>query len=565
VTPNGRNEGGAPRATTEIGVLASKSIESLTKASRACLLYDFENAAVEDFLKELDFRLEKVLVHGALDLEVRPFELLRNGEVVYAEHDREKSLAFRLYRDGIRNLVIDPEVAWEEIVQLVGILSIRYSGIRQQEEDIVTLFRKSDFECIHVRTVTSYAAIDDELIAADGATATVFRRLPSQLLEGLADFDHPPPQVSEDGEVAYRPIPGKRLEQLHHECRPEAVPDLCLRLVERLMAAITTAADPVEVDPCIPLLRDVRDFLLSEGFAEPLHDVVRFVHQAAKDLPNAHDRQTVIEVFADNEAFAAMVDASIADGKTSPMLIEIAAEASKDRFGDLVNVLASRWSGTGCTVGRDIVVSGFGPRIPELGDLILKTHGPIASILLEAAADSDPEFAIHLALAMLRREDRGGQLKALEILDRLPYRSEIGRVVTRHSLQSSDSEICHRAAKLLVAKGERRAAPVLSRIIGERVSTNTDPERLQDLVGCLARLDTPGAIQLIESWIEPQKRSKVRSASGPRWIAAIDALTAVPGQQATELLQWIHSRASDELKVRCLGAMEKRRGSRADG
>ena len=29
-----------------------------------------------------------------MDLEIRPFEMLRDGEVVYLERDRERSLAF---------------------------------------------------------------------------------------------------------------------------------------------------------------------------------------------------------------------------------------------------------------------------------------------------------------------------------------------------------------------------------------------------------------------------------------------------------------------------------------
>ena len=81
-----------------------------------------------------------------IDLEIRPFEMLRDGEVVYLERDRERSLAFKLFRDGVRSVIIEPEVAWEELLRLLEILSIRFTGIRQQEDDVVTLLLKAGFK-----------------------------------------------------------------------------------------------------------------------------------------------------------------------------------------------------------------------------------------------------------------------------------------------------------------------------------------------------------------------------------------------------------------------------------
>jgi hypothetical protein len=560
-----RNEETAP-GSTEVGSLTSKSMRAFTKASRACLLYDFDNAAVEDFLKELDFRLEKVLLHGALRLEIRPWQLLRDGEVVYLEHDREKSLAFRLYRDGIRALTFDPEASWEEITQLVGIMSIGYSGIRQQEEDTVTLFRRSNFEHIHVDTVTSYKPIDDELEGEGLENTDPLQKLPGVLLEGIIEFNHSSPEFADHTDVVYRPIPPEQLNRLRTEDGAEAVPGLCLRLVELLMAAMGDAETPLEVPPVVPLLRDIRDFLLGEGFAEELRQMVRVVYRAAEHLANPAEREKVLAVFSGTDAFAAMMDAAVVEGHASSALIEIAAAVPKDRLEDILTVVASRWSGAGCEVGREIVATGLGGRIKELGDVILKTHGPIAEILLEVAADSDFEFATHLALAMLRRDDRSGQLKALEVLERLPYRSQIGRVLTDRPLQSKDTEVCVRSAEVLAAKGERRAAPILKRIIGELSSSTTELDTLQQLMASLARLDPAGAVELVNSWIEPQKLiHKVRAAPGQQWFVAVHALAVVEGKESAELLQWIHARATGELKVRCMEAIARQREPKPNG
>ena len=133
-------DGEAPvEAGSELDECAAEAILALTKASRASLLYDADNEAVAGFLSELNDRFGQALRHGELVLGVQPFEIVRDGRVVYRNPDREKSLAARLYNDGVRKLIFSTGLTWDELVRLVEILTIRFSGIRQQEDDIVTL------------------------------------------------------------------------------------------------------------------------------------------------------------------------------------------------------------------------------------------------------------------------------------------------------------------------------------------------------------------------------------------------------------------------------------------
>ena len=102
-------------------------------------------------------KLEKVLADfGPLVLEVHPFELLLGREVVYVEADRERSLAFRLFRDGVRRMAFQPGATWEELLRLLQILSIRYTGVRQQEDDLVTLLRKAAFEHLSIDAIEGF-------------------------------------------------------------------------------------------------------------------------------------------------------------------------------------------------------------------------------------------------------------------------------------------------------------------------------------------------------------------------------------------------------------------------
>ena len=100
---------------------------ALSRTARSFLIYEPRNEAVRQSLADVREKMRQALdTGGALDLEVRPFELVRQGEVVYLERDRERSLAFRMFRDGVRRLTIEPDVSWEELLRLLEILSIRY-------------------------------------------------------------------------------------------------------------------------------------------------------------------------------------------------------------------------------------------------------------------------------------------------------------------------------------------------------------------------------------------------------------------------------------------------------
>jgi hypothetical protein len=177
---------------------------------------------------------------GALELEVRAFELALRGEVVYLERDRERSLAFPLYRDGVRRLSLRPGLAWEEILGLVEILSVRYTGVRQQEDDIVTLLSKAAFP--HVRFVAIEGFSPDEEEADEGPTAAVEHIVPR------ADWDLPAPSLEATAPFAVRPLSADALAALRREQDDDTVARECVDLVVDLAERVADDHDPLNED-----------------------------------------------------------------------------------------------------------------------------------------------------------------------------------------------------------------------------------------------------------------------------------------------------------------------------
>ncbi len=548
----------APVGTSEVGVLASKALRALTRASRACLLYDFDNEAVADFLRELELRMDRILAHGPLELVVQPWELVRAGEVVYRERDREKSLAFRLYYDGVRGITVHPRVTWDEIIRLVGILSLRFLGIRQQEDDVVTLLWKADLEHIDVESVEGYTPLDDE--SAHEAPFDAQLAIREQLYPTLADDRLPRPQLADTIDVSYRSIDPDQVGPLRAEEGPEALPKLCLRLVDQLMVASTRADDPVSIELGLPVIREIRDFLLADNRGQELLEAVRLVHLAAQQAQDSAARSSMLAVFTDREAFARMVDAAFASDQVPQALVEVLSVAPIDELDVLLQVLASRWTGPVQESGRQVLQAALGDRVRQIGDLIVTAPVAIAGDLLEIAADREPEFTVLLAVAMVRREDRSSRLKALDLLKNLPYRSEVGRVLIDFGLAATDSEVRAKSADVLAVKGEKRAFSALARAIEIGLEQGAHAPQLEPLADALTRIDPAHAVTRFSEWIRPEGLlHRVRATPGPIWRVAVGCLARIPESEARELLRWMHSRTDGDLKARCVQAMAQQK------
>ena len=92
---------------TPAGLATNEALRSMSRVARSFLIYDSRNEAIRGFLREYQRTMAAALSeYGEMVLEIRPFEMVRGVEIVYLERDRERSLAFRLFRDGVRRLSI---------------------------------------------------------------------------------------------------------------------------------------------------------------------------------------------------------------------------------------------------------------------------------------------------------------------------------------------------------------------------------------------------------------------------------------------------------------------------
>ena len=536
----------APLATSAPGQAAAAFALALSKAARSFTLYDPSNAVVRQFLAEYQQKAVDATAAGPLTVDVQPFELLREGEVVYREEDRERSLSFRLFRDGVRRLTFQGDVIWDELLRFLEMMAIRYTGVRQQEEDLVTLLRKAEFRSIQFQAVEGFTPEEDNPEPEEAKRSRGAGAHPP------AGFDTPFPLLPPPGPIAYRAIPPEALAALRGADGPEALADDALRLAALLLqeAGRGTVA-PREAEQ---FLAEVRDFLVADGALATLAALADLVGR----LPAGALRDEVLRTLGDPRVLAAVVAAVPAGSAELPpeaarLLPLVPGEAALD--------LLSSEADPG---RRAVLVKIAEARLPADADAVVSRLSGLepdaARGLFQAVVARAPHRATAAAAALLEHRDEQLQLAALQAL--AASEGEVPLEQLMRLLQSPREPVRIAAAGVLARRPVAAAFRAVADALQERKELSFDEAGA--LGRALARLGPPQAGALFQEWLRPRKGLLGRLTGGGkheallRW-AAVAGLGAHPAPDAAAQIEAVARDADEALRRHCFATLARRR------
>jgi hypothetical protein len=526
----------SPRAQAAAGVVGA-----LAKAARAFTLYDAGNALVRQFISEYRAKAEAATAGGAVELQVKPFELTLGNEVVYREDDRERSLAFKLFRDGVRKLSFGRGVTAGELLKLLQILAVRFVGVRQAEDDVVTLLRKAEFRFISFSAVEGYAPEDD-------AEQVGVRHRGGEPPPG---FDTPFPKLPPPGPIAYVAVPEPVLEQLRAEEAPEALGVSGVRLASELIAWAARGALPP--GDAAQFCGELRDFLV----ADHQLGLLASLSELALRLPAGPLRDELLRGLADARLLDAVLASLPEQGGPLPaeaqrlvpfvpaaaVLDRLGAEESPGRRAALLAVIAARLPADAEAVAAKL------PTLPV----------ELVRGLLKLLAQKAPERADAVSLSLLGHADTSLQLEGLRALagshQRLPPAPLL------NLLAGPVEAVRIAAAQALEHHGDTAAARAIADALTSRKSYSRN-EAIA-LGRTLGALHAGAALRLFDGWLE-HKKSLLGGLRGGEHeellrFAAVAGLGAIPGPEADQRLEAVAKWADEELRRHVHGTVARRR------
>ena len=534
----------AKTATTPVGIATNAAVLGLAKAARSFSLYDPANAVVRTLIQDYRDKMRKALDQfGVMALDVHPFELVRGGEIVYLEKDRERSLSFRLFRDGVRSLTFLPSVTWEELLRLLEVFSIRFTGVRQQEDDLVTLLRKATFAGIEVTAVEGFVPDEEqpEEAAALAASVPAARRV-----EPPPDWDLPLPPAERNVLLPRATVPPHLLAALQAEEAPETSGAQAVRAVAELLRVLRSAEDRKDA---FGFAQEVRDFLLVDADGPRLLDLLRTV----LDGVESGERPAALASLLDDRVMAVILGAEQVEG---PAFASLLAAAPPEALAQALRVAAREGGGLGGARTRRLLAAVLGAQ--EIEQRLATAPPEEAGVLLGVLAEIDRPRALGVATEACRAKSSPLAVPALALLGEEPS----PRVLPILRERLSDPEAAVRlAAVRALGRAGPRGAPVLQGHCDRR-HQSFDPEEAQEVGRALATASAEVATRAVLAWLEASGKNllgRLAVAKGLQWVAA-GALEAATGPDADALLRRLASGGDAEVRKRCAEVLSARTG-----
>jgi hypothetical protein len=530
----------------------------LATTARSFLLYDAKNDAIRRFLVSLvDGFATALREEKTINVEVRAFEIVFDGRPVYLNRDRERSLAFRLYRDGVRALSFHEGFDAEEVARLLEILSIRYTGVHQHEDDTVTLLWKAGFQFLDVVAVEGLVPETGEAETPSAAQ----RSEPAAFLS--EDVDLPLPPSPTPSTPTWVEVSGGTRQMLADQASAAGFPEQGLRLLELLGHALDDAGEQMRFAEALPVFEEMRDFLFSAENLVPLLGYVHLLRRLVRAPAPSWDagrQEAVVRLLLScgTERALRKLIHTIPGGERvmRPELVEFFDLVCADPFAAAAEALAAENNPAGRAVARQLLEHYGKRRGLLLRQRFAEARGQVAADLLRSLVRLDGEAPAAFLARQCAHPDGEVREEALWHLERMAYTGALGHPLL-DAFRRTEGDHRRRILALIEGSQDRRfVEPLAALLEGESL----EPERALEIGGVLGRLEGPPALERWKTWLVPQGRFLRKHLTGSleQQVVAAAAVAEIPGAAATEVLEAAHSVATAEAQAWIASLLAKR-------
>jgi hypothetical protein len=456
----------------------------------------------------------------------------------------------------VRVLVFHEGFDQDDLARLLEILSLRYSGIHQHEDDMVTLLWKAGLRSLDVVAVEGFAP--ERGRTDDGLPVQPSAARPYRSEEG----DLPLPPMPAAAAPMWVEVTEEARSALAVQASAAALPEDCLRLATLLTRGLHDPKEEMAFSEVRPLMEEVRDFLLCAERLPTLIDFVRLLRSLA-GTPAPWDETrgpAVVQVIAGCGTDAAVrhLIHSVPAGqrKMRREMVEFLDLVCPDPFGAVADALAAEEHPSGRAVARQLV-EHYGPRRASiLHQRFAEAQGRVAGDILRSLARLPGGASPKFLARQCGHADPEVRAEALWHLERMAYTGTLGPVLVE-AYRRTGGDHRHRILAVIERSGDRRFVEPLASLLA---SSLDDPVEAMDLARVLGRLEGQLGLPRWREWLRPLGRFLRRRLPGSvaQQAAAAAAVAEIPGDEATSLLERTLALASAETRSLVAPLLERR-------
>jgi HEAT repeat protein len=500
-------------------------IAAFLKAARANQLYPRHSRVRKEHVAEFAGKLVRhIELFGETELRVRPTTIAWGETPIYVEENRQRSLAFRLFLNGVRRIAIEPGVTAAEGERFVEVVTRSFDK-EATSDDLRTAVWEAGFETVRFSMTDELFSPEEESAFADymyaGAlapqTAAAARARCDEDLAALAAL----PAASEAVDVATlaadvdaeigRDVVAEFSAHLFEELGGDGG-DLACAQLSGFMEHVLAAGEIVRAARLLKALRDLATSSADTHRRRLLHEVLERMGET-QVIPRIRDD---VQSLADGERDALMLLLVAVGPPAFASLCDLLETAAKSAAIDALRVLAPRNP------------QALLPMLQDARPLVVRT---VMAVLAETGwAEAAAGF-----LPAVRHADVGVRREAVRALAKLG-----GRHATEALLAAIEDPGYEVRAPALAALGDHpdaRAVPTLVRRVGDPGFLKLTNYEKRETFRTLARIGTAEAstalIRILQatSLLHRSRTDEMRALAA----AALGIIGTQPARHALEV------------------------------
>jgi hypothetical protein len=535
----------------------------LVKAQKARRLYQDKNAISDRLQAELFSKISSHLDEaGSITLAIREFTILFDEDTVYESDNRNDSLAFLLFRDGIRRLSFHPGLDERELQDFLRCLN-RVALLSNEQDDLVTLFWEADFKSIR------YYAIEELSNESEGPSLQ--EQLATGTLEGREGAAAAPADAASlkdiEQPVAHLPVEACRLNEadinaLHSELAKEEEEPFAPAVVELAieLALLETSAEEVSniADHLVAIVKR----LLEEGELEAVTHAVE--HLSGLKAMAFHDSESIGNMWAklvrclgDKEQLARFLgQAEARRSLKPPRITTYLAQLGKEAL-----TTAVPWMGRMTTAAHRRAVaeaiSTLGLDVNAALDRYLPPNNKRLDVsfvreALYVITCLPPAQAFPIIERLLSSADAETRRETTQVLGR--FKDRRSAEVCLELLNDEDTEVRATALDSLVRLGASELArSILERTVLAEVFDERSLSEKRRIYAAAAKLAGENALKWFVNILQPDERRWFASRKEREGCEAVaHGIRMVGTEKAQRLLEKLADQGDRFIRAACL-------------
>jgi len=532
-------------------------MQVVSKGMRATQLYLPNNPVYQRAVDNIRSAFRQVWqATDDLIFDIGETEMRWEEHAVYSQAARNESIAWTLYKDGVRSLTFKPGVEDVEIVRFLAVLHQAKNLQADAPDDLLTLLWAEDFQFVNY---TFRELVTDNAVPIErGETAPIpggggggtgeatGRGADPSTVRRQVEEEAPPKREGlvsvDDFDTTLYFLDDKEIEYLHKEVEREYAQDLRRNVLAMLFDLLELQTYGTVRSELISILENFIPYLLGAGDFRSVAFILReskVIQERARELIPEH-RQTLASLptrLSQPEALAQLLQSldeaagHPSEEELSDLFMELRAEALATLMGWLPKLSNERVRS---------LVQGSAERLAT-------TH---AAEVLKALGSDDPAVQVEMVRlagrlklpgapdgmgALLEKGDRELKLVVVEALTTIASPNAV-RLLEK-AIDDSDRDVRIAAVKFLGQRGARNAFPrIEAAVLGNKLKDSDLTEKMTffEAYGALAGA---AGISVLEKLLVPKTGLLARKEDPETRACAAMALGKIRVPAAREVLQ----------------------------